>query len=135
MALDETQAFDRERELDEAVAAYARAAHAGLAPDPRAWLARHPGLAPELAAFLADRAHIERVAAPLCVGSSPAGACGRTFAGYELLAEAGRGGMGVVYRARQAALNREVALKMILAGQLASPADVQRFRAEAENAA
>jgi eukaryotic-like serine/threonine-protein kinase len=134
MALDETQRGDHERELDEAVAAYARAAHAGQAPDPQEWLARHPGLAPELAEFLADRAHLERVAAPLYAGLPPAVAGGRTFAGYEILEEVGRGGMGVVYKARQTSLNRPVALKMILAGQLASPADVQRFRQEAENA-
>src|SRR5262249_43487089 len=114
---------------------YARAAHAGQAPEPQEWLARHPELAPELAEFLADRAHFERVAAPLSTAVPPAGACGRAFGGYGLLEEVGRGGMGVVYRARQVALNRVVALKMILTGQLASPADRQRFRAEAENAA
>lgn len=55
--------------------------------------------------------------------------------GYELQEELGRGGMGVVYRALDKKLDRPVAIKMILAGQFASPESVQRFQLEAETAA
>ncbi|MBX3734677.1 MAG: hypothetical protein KF791_19035 [Verrucomicrobiae bacterium] len=59
----------------------------------------------------------------------------RTIGDYELIAEIARGGMGVVYRARQASLDREVALKMILVGHWAGAARIDRFRLEARASA
>src|SRR5439155_401675 len=113
-----------------------------VVPDREALLARYPGWAGRLRDFFADYARLDRQAGELRLSKDPNGTAGgaelarvRYFGDYELLEEIARGGMGVVYKARQTSLNRIVALKMILAGHLASAADVQRFQTEAEAAA
>jgi len=100
-------------------------------------LEENPDLAEELKAYFDTANHLHKVVTPAqpAVATSPVQLAGSSFGDYELLGELGRGGMGVVYKARQISLNRLVALKMILAGEFASQADVARFHREAEAAA
>jgi outer membrane protein assembly factor BamB/tRNA A-37 threonylcarbamoyl transferase component Bud32 len=160
MPAEHDESARRDQQVQAVLHAYLQAVDAGHAPDLQEILRGHPDLREELAAFFADQGKLDQLArsmrpirpetrtilpgpaaeAPtLAPGPAPdaIGLSGpvRYFGDYELLAETARGGMGVVYKARQVTLNRTVALKMILAGQLASDADVQRFHAEAETAA
>jgi WD40 repeat protein/serine/threonine protein kinase len=136
MAPEHAESTEQERLLDEVATAYIKAREAGQAPDPRDWLARYPQLAADLEVFFADQEELERLAGPLQVVARAARGAAEPlidFGDYELLGELARGGMGVVYRARQKSLNRVVALKMIPPG--GSAEEMRRFRNEAETAA
>src|SRR5580692_1568052 len=122
--------------LDSVIAGYLQQVEAGVVPDRKALLARHPELADRLQAFFTDSDRLDRQAADFRLSNDPnRGADAaeqpgelsriRYFGDYELLEEIARGGMGVVYKARQTSLNRIVALKMILSGEFAAPEDVE----------
>ena len=129
--------------LDSVIARYLQAIENGEVPDRVALLASNPSHTEALRAFFADLDRMDRIAAPLRLEDDPTGdavppqigATVRYFGDYELLEVIAKGGMGIVYKARQVSLNRVVALKMILAGTFATDRERERFRSEAENAA
>lgn len=146
-------------EFKRLLAEYWAAIENGETPNQAEWLARHPEYATELGEFFADwnRLHAMAAGSPLkgaAEALAPSGLLaqtwslstaavdaprlpiqGRQFGSYELLSQLGQGGMGVVYQARQRRPERLVALKMLRPGQLPSPADVLRFKEEAETVA
>src|SRR5579883_2826724 len=140
MAIPDEPTGSHHSPLDAVIAEYVQQVEAGAVPDREALLAQHPDLADGLREFFADYDRLDCQAAELHLSKDATEQAGdlphvRYFGEYELLEVIARGGMGVVYKARQASLNRMVALKMILRGRLATPRDVARFRAEAEAAA
>lgn len=145
-----------EERLNQVLADYLQAVEAGRAPDRKKLLAQHPDLTADLNAFFANQDSLKRLAEPFCStgGSEKRSAthlndmaasdgstseCAKStnanFGNYEIIKEIARGGMGIVYRARQVQLNRVVALKKILTAGKPDSTDRRRFRMEAEAAA
>jgi eukaryotic-like serine/threonine-protein kinase len=126
--------------LQEVLASYFEAMEFGRAPDRHALLEGHPSLGDRLAEFFALQDEMRDLAGPTRAlfsletngTDSPAGAGEPIIGDYELLGEIARGGMGIVYRARQRSLNRLVALKIMQDGPWITPVDASRFRNEAE---
>src|SRR5262249_10792094 len=150
MAVTPAEDSSREQALDEALAAYLKDCDAGRSPDLRALAARYPNFAPEIEQFFLEQDKANQLFAPLrsvaqaaCLNVPMANttepgatttddapvALGRfpfgDLVGYDLLEPIASGGMGAVFKARDRKLNRIVAIKFVLAGRLASPAELQ----------
>jgi serine/threonine-protein kinase len=140
---DPQSADDRDERLLELLEALLAQQRQGQAPDVESLARENPDVAEELRQLWATMYVAELAGdsqSDVTVDSGPmqkvaAMTLPRTVGDYELLEEIGRGGMGVVYKARQKSLGRVVALKMLLSGEMASPDDQARFQAEAEAAA
>ena len=115
--------LDENPVMEEAFAAFVQAQENGQAEAARQLLRDHPGLAEEVAMFYALCARV-----PKPWDSSVNSQDGRTIGDFELLHELGRGGEGVVYKARQKSLQRVVAVKVMRHERFAQDRDVERFR-------
>ncbi len=144
------------RVLDDAFAKYLRLVDHGETPDIEQFLQAHPAIASELKELISTASTIRLMAAgketkqaaheepkghehdTLSLGQhdllSDAASSGELLGEYELIEELGRGGMGVVYKARQKGMNRLVALKMIIGGRYSSDDSIRRFYQEAKAA-
>ena len=142
-----------DHQIDEAFAEYLRLIDAGEFVDEAVFLSRYPDIADQLQPLIASTHTIRAMAEgqievtpppsaeslrtlvlDLPSGKDPVDEPIESFGDFELLEELGRGGMGIVFRARQKSMNRVVALKMIIGGRYSSEESVRRFQREANAA-
>lgn len=134
---DALSAAAQER-LAEILEQYLAELEAGRRPDLAAWTAEHPELAEHLTGYAQSLEFLQRAAGGLAQGERresaaelPLGQLGD----YQIVREIGRGGMGLVYEARQLSLDRQVALKVLPLAGLLDPKQIARFQQEARAAA
>lgn len=128
---DSSSVISQLTDLESVMADYIQRIESGQAVDPADYLQRFPQFADDLKAFFQNHHWLGDPAATDACESM----VGKTVGTYTIESEIARGGMGVVYRAKQAGLDRPVALKLISSGVLASREERKRFRTEAESAA
>ncbi len=116
--------------LESVMADYLQRRESGESPDPANYLQRYPQHSVELQSFFRNHHWLDDSPTP-----ESSSLIGTQIGPYQIEAEIARGGMGVVYRARQQGLDRPVALKLISSGVLAGEEERRRFRIEAEAAA
>jgi serine/threonine protein kinase len=149
MTRHDTKPDDREERLDRVIAEFLEGSGTDSVADRRRWLTRYPEFFDELSDFFAGRDEVEKLAAPLrdlartadvdpdpdWLGPSEVPDHIGRIGPYEILDRVGRGGMGVVYKGHDAALNRYVAVKALAPQWSSDPAARRRFTREAQAAA
>jgi serine/threonine-protein kinase len=126
--------------IEQALAEYLMATEAGAAFDMVEWLERYADVAGELRDFVQVHEHALGITGSIADNAATvvpssvweSGVLPTQIGNYEILDEIGRGGMGIVFRARHRDLQRVVALKVIRSGEFASAEETARFRAETE---